>query len=75
MTLFFATMSSLGTVASNLHGVEKNGVDDVVLEVIRKGSASHKIDSKEIKWTLDGLMVNKLHILGHKNVKIRYMVK
>ena len=72
---FFATISSLGTVASNLHGVEKNGVDDVILEIMRKTSASHKIDSKEIKKTLDGLMANKIHILGYKNVKTRHMVK
>lgn len=72
---FLATMSSLGTVASNLHGIEKNVVDDVVLEIIQKSSASKKIDSEEIKRTLDGLMVNKIHVPGYKKVKIRYEVE
>lgn len=73
--VFLATMSSLGTAASKLHGVEKNVVDDVVLEIVRKAPANKKIDSKEIKKTLDGLIVNKIHVPGYKKVKIRYEVE
>lgn len=71
--VFFSAMSTLGAVASKLHGVEKNVVDDVVLEIIEKTS-NKKIDSEEFKKTLDGLMVNKVHVPGYKKVKIRYEV-
>ena len=72
---FLATLSALGTVASKLHGVEKNVVDDVVLEIVRKTSHDKKIDSEEIKTILDGLIVNKIHMPGYKKVKIRYEVE
>ncbi len=68
-------MSSLGTAASKLHGVEKNVVDDVVLEIVRKTSPNRKIDPEEIKRALDGLVVDKIHVPGYKKVKIRYDVK
>ena len=68
-------MSSLGTAASKLHGVEKNVVDDVVLEIVRKTSPNRKIDPEEIKRALDGLVVDKIHVPGYKKVKIRHDVK
>ena len=57
-------MSSLGTAASKLHGVEKNVVDDVVLEIVRKTPPNRKIDPEEIKRALDGLVVDRIHVPG-----------
>lgn len=72
---FMSTLSALGTVASRLHGVEKNVVDGVVLEIVQKTPDGQKASSEEIKKILDGLKVNKLHIPGYKRVKIRYEVE
>lgn len=68
-------MPPLGTAASKLHGAEKNVVDDVVLEIVRKTSPNRKTDPEEIKRALDGLVVDKIHVPGYKKVKIRYDVE
>ena len=75
MDVFLSALSALGTVTSKLHGVEKNVVDDVVLEIVRKTPPHKKIDSEELKNILDGLNVDKIHIPGYKKVKIRYEVE
>lgn len=71
--VFMSTLSALSTVTSKFHGVEKNVVDDIVLEIVQKKVPDgQKANSGEIKKILDGLRVNKLHIPGYKRIKIRY---
>ena len=68
-------MSSFGTAASKLHGVEKNVVDDVILEIVRKTPPNRKIDPEEIKRALDGLVVDRIHVPGYKKAKTRHGVE
>ena len=58
-----------------MHGVEKNVVDDVILEIVRKTPPNRKIDPEEIKRALDGLVVDRIHVQGYKKAKTRHGVE
>ena len=72
MDAFLAALPAIGTMASKLRGVEKNVVDDVVLELVQKTASGKKVDSGEFKKILDGLSINKIHMPGFKRLKIKY---
>jgi hypothetical protein len=71
-TIFTEIAAFLGHFLAKVLGLQKNVVDDVLMEIIKKLPKRKVIDEKELQKVLLGLDVKKIHVPGYKSINIKY---